>query len=361
MLANPLVAPITPAEISYASGSFPVERTESPSGRSTRSRRSNRSSSDEDPIPAWDGFLEEDLRAGGPYLCEAPCETIHRLPNHPNFEALGAPANQHVYSSVLEIGLQEHLDILEIHFCGRRSVFQRDQDPHLTVLLLARRHDLSERGWIHIARKIRDHLRSRHIFEITVEIIDPRFGQRPRFFPCSPDDAIFPLWERVGESILNTLDLTGLWTIGCCRIGVSEDLIQCPPTILLGVDRQTRRNWKDVREAVVRVLDSFGLSTEGVLIRKDKNVFKMDSQSTPATASTGIFMNEVNPGYSLCPQRMKHGQGTFGGWIELRNPKSGKWVPFGITCSHCVFPPDTDLSPEEIQGMLLIRHGTSRY
>ncbi|CAL5867205.1 uncharacterized protein PFLUO_LOCUS1418 [Penicillium psychrofluorescens] len=75
----------------------------------------------------------------------------------------------------------------------------------------------------------------------------------------------------------------------------------------------------------------------------------MDSQSTPATASTGIFMNEVNPGYSLCPQRMKHGQGTFGGWIELRNPKSGKWVPFGITCSHCVFPPDTDLSPEEIQ------------
>ncbi|KAL3476119.1 hypothetical protein BJX99DRAFT_258822 [Aspergillus californicus] len=46
---------------------------------------------------------------------------------------------------------------------------------------------------------------------------------------------------------------------------------------------------------------------------------------------------------------MKDGQGTLGGWVEVKNRKSGNWIPFALTCSHCCFPADDGLTAVDLQ------------
>lgn len=35
---------------------------------------------------------------------------------------------------------------------------------------------------------------------------------------------------------------------------------------------------------------------------------------------------------------------ALGGFVELKFNWDGEWKPYGITCSHCVFPEEEDLS-----------------
>lgn len=63
----------TTTELSYASGNL--------SGTTnTRFNRTGRSTADEDIISTKDGFINEDLRAGGPHLCEMRSQDFDLLP-----------------------------------------------------------------------------------------------------------------------------------------------------------------------------------------------------------------------------------------------------------------------------------------
>ncbi|KAL4929844.1 uncharacterized protein BDV17DRAFT_290200 [Aspergillus undulatus] len=265
--------PITLAEVSYFSGV-----AESVFGQKIRTRRTCRSSSDECPLPVFDGFIEEDFRAGGPRLCEAPRETILQVPDTiPQYRALSDPARD--YSGQIEtIATNEGLKIVE-------------KNP-------------SHRGWIGISRKILANLTKNVINNFAVEIINPRFEQKPRLFPCLTTDHIYEAWGRVGPAIIDQIDLTGVCTVGCYRIGMNNDHRQCPVTVLVGVDRWCQRDWKPTREVIVRILDNSGLSTVGDLIRLD-----------------GITTS-VNTAF-------ERGGGTFGGWVEVRHPKTGNWLTLG--------------------------------
>ncbi|KAG2417288.1 hypothetical protein HFD88_008507 [Aspergillus terreus] len=67
------ILPVTTTELSYASGNLP--------GRtSTRFNRTGRSTVDEDIISTKDGFINEELRAGGPHLCEMRSQDFDLLP-----------------------------------------------------------------------------------------------------------------------------------------------------------------------------------------------------------------------------------------------------------------------------------------
>ncbi|KAL5342149.1 hypothetical protein BJX70DRAFT_386274 [Aspergillus crustosus] len=353
LIANPLIAPPLPTEISYASPRTQPQATSifAPSPPSVRSRRSGGSSSDQTPVPAADGFLESDLRAGGPQLCESPCETIYKLPpGLKNYHLLTGPESYQLLVQLGDICRQDSLSHSRIIFCGRRSMYEPTRDPIVTLLVVASRGDSAQPSWITLSRKLFHYLHDRGLKGVSVEIVDPKSEQRPMIHGCLPNDSIFPIWRQVAMAIFNHIDQTGVFTIGCFRIGNSNERLRCAPTILLGVDRNVKRDWKQVREAVVGVLDAHGLNTVAVIIRKDNQVTRggsLDSGDKGATPED--CRHDPKLGTSICPGGMKDGQGTLGGWVEVKNPKSGDWIPFALTSSHCCFPADDGLSAADLE------------
>lgn len=342
-----------PAEVASASGGGLPTGPFGQSAPSARSRRSEGSSSDEAPVPTQDGFTEVDLRAGGPQLCESPCKTIRPIPRtHEYHEALDGHRGYQLISQLMNICNQEGLDYTSMSFCGRRSVYSPELTPIVTLLIYAKRPVVTQRGWANIARKLQNHLRGQELPEVSVEIMDPRFEEDPKVHGCHPNDAVVPMWTDIVNDIIARVDTIGINTIGCFRIGRDIDRSRCPPTVLLGIDRQVFRDWRVVREAVVVALDSRGLTSVGVLIRKDKK---------PLRASN-LENNPIEPadcrrdpplGYSLSPHSMKDALGTLGGWVQLKNPETGDWVSFAITCAHCCFPQKGGLNAADREGKLL--------
>lgn len=58
--------------------------------------------------------------------------------------------------------------------------------------------------------------------------------------------------------------------VGCDRVGHSEEVKDNPPTVLVLVNMHSTRDWKDVREAIVGLLDQHELPMVAVEISKDR-------------------------------------------------------------------------------------------
>ncbi|KAL2830833.1 hypothetical protein BDW59DRAFT_158273 [Aspergillus cavernicola] len=335
LIANPLIVPVLPTELSYASpGIQDPTSLFGPRTPSIRSRRSDGSSSDETPVPTADGFLETDLRAGGPQLCESPCETLRKIPrSHTNYTLLQGPGSYQLLTQLGDICHGENVRYSDMIFCGRRSVYEPNDDPIVTLLVTAGRCE-AQSSWISLTRMLSNHLRGRGLQRVSVEIMDPKLMQRPKIHPCLPSDPIFPIWTQVATDIFNGINRAGVFTVGCFRIGSDYDRHQCPPTVLLGVDRKVKRDWKQLREVVITILDRHNLHAVAVTIRKDNKII---SDGDPD--DTGAKVQETRSVYNS--------QGTLGGWVDVMNPQSGDWLSFAITCSHCCFPAENELSVED--------------
>ncbi|KAL4912364.1 hypothetical protein BDW62DRAFT_24456 [Aspergillus aurantiobrunneus] len=357
LLPNPLIAPLTLTEIYYASGLF-LPLSSEPSGADsppTRSKRSHGSSTDEPSLPGEDGFVEDDLRAGGPVLAEAPCQTVQYVTSdwqyHPVFKNID---QRDLTIDLFEICRQNGVRPLEIHLCYRRAVFGPDATIPTALVLADRGDDVLARGWIDVARKLYAHLQTKGIDGVAVEIVDLRLLQRSRVFPCFPDDEIFPLWDTVGPAILEKIGLAGVFTVGCFRFGLDKDPNKCPPTVLIGVDHRHPRDWKQARDEVLGVLESHRLTTVGVLIRKDIDAFvgaisDANPAADPLIPGVAHCANGAKPAYSCAHHALKHGHGSLGEWVEIQNPDSKKWLPFALTCFHCCLPPEDALSAGDVK------------
>ncbi|EAU29902.1 predicted protein [Aspergillus terreus NIH2624] len=353
VLPNPLVAPFMPSEITYSSGLILPTSTPSKgrsvSTESTRSKRSGGSSDDQEPRPALDGFTESDLRAGGPRLCESPCFADYRIPStHAMYKKLTDDRARTAQAEALKICVKEGLNRPEARFCLRRPTFSPQSAGVPTLLVVSRRDNYRSRGWISVARKLQQYLHSQGITQVAVEIMDPAFGANPHLFPVSSSHPISQHWKSVAEAIIGEFDLRGICTINCFRIGASSQIDQCPVTVLVGIDQQVTRDWRNVREAILIILARYNLADVGVMIRKDRGLSRMaGEQALAALTPHQQCTTEIDMGYSLAPRKMHHGQGTFGGWIQIRNPNTGTWVDLGITCCHCIFTDLKDVSGAE--------------
>ncbi|KAI9373268.1 hypothetical protein BJX61DRAFT_552323 [Aspergillus egyptiacus] len=352
LISNPLIAPYMPSEIVYASQAIlsPQSRSFGQRSPSTRSRRSNGSSSDETPVPAVDGFVEYDLRAGGPHLCEPPWETFPNIPrSHQYYATLQGPGSYQLIMRLGDICRDDDLLFHELFFCTRKSLFEPAITPVLTLLIIAKGDNLSGKKWISTARKLRDHLGQRNLRNITVEIMHPQFGKNPWVFLCFERDDIFPVWQSVVNRIVDTVGLSGIFSIGCLRVGASERRDHCTPTVLLGVDPRHQREWKGVRDEVIAILDSFGLDSVAVLIQKDVSPIGSGPLYTAAMVEECQVQGIM--GASVSPHGSRHGPGTLGGFIELKSLESGEWLPLALTCSDCCFPPEDGLSSQDLKDI----------
>ncbi|PYI12365.1 hypothetical protein BO78DRAFT_424819 [Aspergillus sclerotiicarbonarius CBS 121057] len=340
LLANPLVLPINGSEVVYVSPPY----TPSDGSQATRSRRTNRSSSDSSSR-AWDGFIDEDLRAGGPFLPELPCETIYFRPDHPFRQSRGVSGISELTRPIWELCKREQINVCEIWFCDRRHTYEENASATFTCMIVAKKQHLKEK-WPDIARTVRRTLLEQGVDGVAVEIVDPRLSESMRLESCTPGDAIFGKWNDVRGDIEQTIHLRGINIISCFRVGSSADSTHCAPTVVLGVDHKEQRDWRVTREDVLKILTKHGLKMVGVLIRKDSAKLHTERYSGPAIDNLpgdGI----VHVGQSLSPNRMRSARGTLGGYIELRNPTRGDWVPFALTCCHCVLPTGKHISDAE--------------
>jgi hypothetical protein len=124
----------------------------------------------------------------------------------------------------------------------------------------------------------------------------------------------------------------------------------CPPTVLMGIDRTSTRDWKQAREQMISILDSNGLGSVAVIIRKDISPLA-SGEMLETLASVEECELAPNMGAALAPKGLKNGNGTLGGWVEVKMPGKDKYVRFALTCAHCCFLPLEELYGTDLTGM----------
>ncbi|KAL2788064.1 hypothetical protein BJX66DRAFT_340567 [Aspergillus keveii] len=350
-----------------------------------RKRRSHGSSSDRAPTSTEDGIIEIDYRAGGPVLCESPCISNlfqYALPREHKYYNLVANEAHKVARPIVHLCNDENIGgLVGVHLAGRQSMCALQDEPVPTLLISMDRIQSDEherdrsvqgkerRSWTDLVRIFRASLRKSlatlrqsgldqnnldlDADDFSVEVTDVRFDERESIHPCYPTDAISPVWTDVAEEIMaRVLDPTGIFTIGCFRVGgkiytrdrywewtVKESRERCPPTVVIGVDRLVKRDWTQVRETVIAILDARGLDEVAVLIRKDadsrpeKVVGDWDPIPWVSRIADGILVWDL-----VSTTRVPRGMGLGSDGFNERNPLSP--------------PPEEGLSAEDVQILL---------
>jgi hypothetical protein len=384
---TPLHLPFAPREITWASSTMMT----TDSGNRIRKRRSHGSPTDRAATPTEDGIIEIDYRAGGPVLCESPCTSNlfqHTLPRGHKYHNLLANEGHKVQSPIVHLCNDEDIGgFVSVRLVGRRSVYALQEEPVPTLLISMDRVQSDEhererevqgkgrRSWTDLVRIFRASLRKSlasiwqseldqnnldlDADDFSVEIIDVRFYERESIHPCYSKDALYPVWTEVAEEIMaRVLDPTGIFTVGCFRVGgkihtrdrywewtVKESRERCPPTVVIGVDRLVERDWTQVRETVMAILDARGLDEVAVLIRKDadsrpeKLVGDWDPRSP-----LGVQDCRPDPGLGSSMNNSRAAGdvalGTLGAWVEVQELTTGDWVPMALTSANCCLPPE---------------------
>lgn len=283
--ASPKLFPTT-----FEDPAFTQDGTLGPDGRR---RRALHCISDPDDPPVYpDGFINEDLRAGGPHLCKLPMVFELLRPSHPFYEHL-CPLESRVIREVEEILAEWGVAYTDFHAMLQTWKFRRRYGgvPTLVISASREREEIDD-SWVLCARKIQEYLvtvlpplqdqdqdqdedEDQHLTQplphvIRVEIADKSVSIGDAIHVLKPSDEIFPIWREVFQTITERINPNDIVAVGCFRLGESNDGFECPPTIAVGVKHDSERSWKDVREGIVELLDQRGLGTVGVKIHKER-------------------------------------------------------------------------------------------
>ncbi|KAF3491700.1 uncharacterized protein GIQ15_01217 [Arthroderma uncinatum] len=256
--------------------SLPWART-SPDSRS----RSSRGSSNDSEEPRDDGWVDEDLRSGGPVLAPSPCTTVsleHRSPYVCTLDA-----RTEMSKRVRAILKQSNVAVKAFTLCYRQCLLFLDA-------------------------------------ELVPTLLDEILGQ-----------------------ICDSINCSSVLSIECFRFGESLDDDKNPTTIVITVDRRSDGSWKSAREAIVSILSRHNLHHVAVLIGQGqiyRGVDILDRRLPPDNA----WEHEMQVGLSLGIYQFGHSSSTFGGWIELKQEEGSAWKKLGLTCFNCVLPNLDELS-----------------
>lgn len=304
---------------------------------SGRTRTSGGTSDDQSPLK-HDGFVDEAFRSGGLHICTIPAATNSLSPDHPYYHQIMDNLDKlldDVLSLLTKGGVCE---INNMVFCMRQSVFEKGAEQFMTLLVKARKTTFDS-TWLGVSREVYSYFCSMSIPHCSIEIADDRAFGIDRISPLDPTDAIFAKWYQVVDSIWNNCYLKDVISLGCFRIGRSDDWKQNPPTVLIIVNPDVAQDWKVLREDVVLILENYFLPMVAVKIKLDHFIRGCSANRAPGMPLDAL-RGPALAGQSLGHRGLADRHGTFGGYLELRNPRTNEWIPLRITCTHCVLPED---------------------
>ncbi|KAL2838184.1 hypothetical protein BJY01DRAFT_251086 [Aspergillus pseudoustus] len=336
----PLHLSFAPTEITYASS---ISLHDTP----TRKRRYHGCSTDTAPArtPDEDGIIETDYCAGGPVLVEPPCLNDRFMPTSEHkHRNLVCYESGKVTSPFCALCWREDLrGILQVHLLGRRSLYGPEGESVITLLVLMDREESDaheakrrKRSWTDLARLFLVFLREKkHLHGFSVGDCGYEVHVAREYSSVLSERCSLPLGcFRVGGKIYTRGQYFGYDS--------EEERQRCPPTVMLGVDRLAARDWREVRGTVVDILDARGLGSIAVLIRKDTYPRSSGKVARSGLGGRGSMSSHATTGNDIVLE-------TLGGWVELKNPTTGDWVPMAVTSSRVCFPPEEVLSPADLK------------
>lgn len=324
----------------------------SPDGRSRRYRGS---SSDQDsPI---DEFINEDFRVGGPELAVMPCGLRAFTKDHPAYQMW---EDDRTFCEEIKQIVQKHgieFQFIDLIRQILKDPYSRGPDRALpTTVIAAKRGNPFDSPWLSTCQELRRCLADRQLLPLNVEIIDHR-GAKPRSVSgvVPEDDPIYPIWEeKVIANIRPFLGCEGWVALECFRWGPDgdgEDRPDNPTTVALTVPYGTERDWRPTREAIANVLHQLGLHHVAVVILRG-DIWR-GASSENCVSPDNAWKTGVQCGVSIGPANSEASSSTLGAVLELLDPESENWVPFGITSFRSVMARNEATAREEKNRKLM--------
>lgn len=329
-------------------GPGPLHDEEGKIGNDGRKRRSRGSCDDEGKLTE-DGFSNEYLRVGGPYLCSIPLSSTQIPKENPISSLLGRKSSNvqglwgRIYAILQNADIQLYTSWPRGEtwgLCRCQSKFNPEPEPIPTIFISAIRQVIDD-TWLQVVRQIHSLLCEEGFPRVSVEICDPHALESPHTSPIQPSEKIYLEWDTVLAKILKSIELHDVLTIGCYRRGRSLNTSENAATVLVIVDINSRKEWKTTRDSITEILSDFSLPMVAVEIVKDR----INLLGPERRFKEEILGAHLAPGGPIAALKRKDSSGTLGGIIELQDPTDGNWSRFALTCFHVI-----DLDDRNVVG-----------
>jgi hypothetical protein len=229
-----------------------------------------------------------------------------------------------------------HLEFLECQVNGRHSKVEPEPASIPTVVIQMPNRPQPEL-WCYAARKVHQKLEGRGYSGFSVELIEATLLWGIYCSPVEPHHSIFSKWRNVVEEIIRRSD-TREWTgMDCWRYGTNVDRKSNPITVIVRVARSSKGPFTTAARFAHGILASFDETGVDVLFQKDgKRRFEANPKALPLESTSG----KVYPGVSIGIHSSEAGSATLGGLVQLRFKGKSDWSTYGLTCFHCIWPPE---------------------
>ncbi len=310
----------------------PPSTVASESPRTKASKRRRQAASDETSSSEGVSIIQEEFRAGAPFLCVLPAETS-ALPDADFFNNQAHQANV----------VREVRDILQRHSVAMRSItgpfrrrgaYGRQNDrPDRAVVVEARKGD--DNTWYTAIEAILERYNALGFEDLNIEIVDDRANH----FHISPIDRNNPFiatWPSITPhlmQVLNDTDCNIPWlTIDCVRLGYQrpEEEAPNPITVLVTIDEHAialNNAW--LKNELEKSLIAAGASYVAVRIFRG-GFFRCAGEQKNYKVKA-----EVGSSISLAGNTTT---GTLGGYVAVAERRTGQIKVMGLTCHHVLRP-----------------------
>ncbi|KZF25175.1 hypothetical protein L228DRAFT_280431 [Xylona heveae TC161] len=234
------------------------------------------------------------------------------------------------------------------------ATFQHKFESDITLVVSAKFQ--FDDSWKNAISEIRAILRSNDLAEVVVEFIDPCTAPSKNFLPIMEDDPIVSVWEGMRLDVRKALETCPWTSINVVRkekMDVSED--KYPVTIVVIVPVDDHRLFVEEYEKLKAICRRYGFRDMEVQIlhgpgplwpgRTVEPILSSDAFVNRLASALEIprpdtYSRRVAMGVSMGPRGSADiRNGSFGGYVELIDPKSGKSHGiFGLTCYHVIEP-----------------------
>lgn len=213
-----------------------------------------------------DGFINEARRAGGPYLFPLPVVKLKYQQEDPLNEFLEDCTLTRPITAILN----EH-GVYPLSMRLRKCEYKfYNEFDYLPTLIISATRDTFDDSWVKACRKVWRHLSDAGLGQVNVEISDLEIQQQFFVSPIQRTDPVWPVRMEIQDRIQAEVDITDMITLGTIRMGTCDSREEMPLTVSMDVRYDSNRDWRVLRDQIVKILDDMNLPMVGVIIMKAK-------------------------------------------------------------------------------------------